>query len=123
MWWTVGRGVLVASVALSLVLSLAMLVSPSSLPAAWRRSGEGEDLVRAWGATWLALSVVHLAVLLTAFRRRERWASLVMSTVPLIWLSHFLLVPEMVVNLVAAIVTALAVGLSARSSNGESSRA
>lgn len=102
---TLGFWALVASEALSVVVSLAMLASPSVLPQPWLRSGDGDVLIRAWAITWLALSSVLLCVLLTSVRRGERWARLVMVTVPGIWFAHYLLAPGTVHNLALALVT------------------
>ncbi len=106
--------VLVGSEVLSVLVSLAMLMSPSVVPDPWLRSGGSEVLIRAWGVTWLAFSAVLLAVLFTSFRRAERWAWLVMVSVPLLWLTHFLLAPETLHNLILAIITCLALAVTYR---------
>ena len=112
----VGLAILVVSEVLSLLVSLTMLISPFTvLNQPSFRAGEGELLIRGWGVTWLALSAVLLAVLLTAFRRSERWARLALTSVPLLWLAHFLLAPDTVHNLVIAIITALGLGMTYRS--------
>ena len=109
----VGFVVLVVTEVFSLLISLTMLISPFTvLNRPEFRPGEGELLIRGWGITWLALSVVILVVLLTAFRRGYRWAWLVMTVVPLLWLAHFLLAPDTVHNLVLALVTGLALGVT-----------
>lgn len=102
-FWT-----LVLNEGLSVLVSLTLLAYPPALPEPWLRSGGGDVLVRAWAATWLALSAVLLAVLFTSFRRAERWARLVMVSVPVVWLAHFMLVPETVHNLLLALITSCA---------------
>ncbi len=105
----VGFVVLVVTEVFSLLISVTMLISPFTvLNRPEFRPGEGALLIRGWGITWLALSVVILVVLLTAFRRGERWAWLVMTVVPILWLAHFLLAPETIHNLILAVVTGLA---------------
>ena len=93
--------------------SVAMVLKPSGLPSTWPRSGNSDVLVRAWGLTWLALSVVLLAVLVTSVA--QRWARLVLVSVPGVWLAHFLLAPGTVHNLLLALVTAAALAATFRS--------
>ena len=108
-----GLVVLVVTEVLSLLISVTMLISPFTvLNRPEFRPGEGELLIRGWGITWLALSVVLLVVLLTAFRRGDRWAWLVMTVVPILWLAHFLLAPETIHNLVLAVFTGLALAVT-----------
>jgi hypothetical protein len=108
-----GFVVLVATEVFSLLISLTMVISPFTvLNRPEFRLGEGELLSRGWGITWLALSVVILVLLFTAFRRGSRWAWLVITVVPLLWLAHFMLAPETVHNLVLALVTAVALGVT-----------
>ena len=101
-----GFWILVASEAASVVVSLCLLARPSILPDAWQRPDGSEVLVRAWATTWLALSAVLLAVLLTSFRRAGPRERLVMVAVPAVWLSHALLAPGTGDNLALALVTA-----------------
>ncbi len=109
----VGFVVLVVTEVFSLLISLTMVMSPFTvLNQPEFRPGEGELLIRGWGITWLALSVVILVVLFTAFRRGHRWAWLVTTVVPLLWLAHFLLAPDTVHNLVLALITGVALGVS-----------
>jgi hypothetical protein len=107
-WAKLGFLTLVLSEVLSVLVSLRMLAFPSALPEPWLRSGGGDVLVRAWAATWLALSAVLLVILFVSFRRAERWARLVMVTVPALWLVHFVLVPSTVYNLLLALITSCA---------------
>lgn len=111
---TLGFWTLVASEALSVLASLTMLAAPAVLPEPWLRSGDGEVLIRAWAATWLALSAVLLYVLVTSFRRAAPGARLVMVTVPVVWFAHFLLAPGTAYNLLLALVTALALAATLR---------
>lgn len=114
----VGFGALVATEVMSLVISVTMIISPFTiLNRPEFRPGEGELLIRGWGVTWLALSVVVLGILFTAFRNGLRWAWLAMTVIPLLWLAHFLLAPETVHNLALALITAAALTVTYPSSN------
>jgi hypothetical protein len=109
-----GFWVLVLSELFSVLASLRMLASPLALPEPWLRSGGSEVLIRAWAVTWLGLSAVLLTVLFTSFRRAERWAQLVMVTVPVVWLAHFILAPEIVCNVILALITSCSVAVNVR---------
>ena len=107
--------VLLVSEAFSLFLSLMLLVSPFTIMEDPEfRLGQGLVLLRLWGGTWLALTAVALAILFTSFRRGERWAWYALWVLPLLWLSHFALAPDLIHNLVLAIVTAAALGMTYR---------
>lgn len=114
---TLGFMLLVVSQAISVVASLTITVAPSYLPVVWLRSGGSDVLVRAWGLTWLILSVVLLVVLFKSFRRAELWARLVMTSVPVVWLAHYLLAPGTVHNLIMAVITSFALAAALRDGN------
>lgn len=102
--------VLALSHVLGGLASVRLLVAPTSLPSPWPRPGSDDVvLVRAWAVTWLVLSVVLLVVLLTASRRGEPWARVVMLAAPAVWLAHYGLVPATTHNLALAGVTLAAV--------------
>jgi hypothetical protein len=89
-----------------------MAISPAIVPTPWLYSGESDVLIRAWGITWLAFSAVVLTVLFTSFGRFERWRWFVAASIPAVWFAHFILAPETVYNLVPAILTSLALGVT-----------
>ena len=108
-----GWGVLIVTEVFSLVISVAMLISPFTiLNEPQFEAGEGALLIRGWGITWLTLSVAMLVVLFTAFRRGHRWAWLLLWAVPLLWLAHFLLNTETIHNLALAVITGVALAVT-----------
>lgn len=64
-------------------------------------------VVRSWGVTWAGFDVLALAVILGPYRRGERWAWYALWLLPLLWFSYFVLAPDVLYNLLFALLTAL----------------
>jgi len=111
----VGWIVLLINELLSLLLSFLLITVPftvMTLPEF--QVGKAHVILRGWGFTWLALSIVVLVILLTSFRRNERWAWYTLWVLPLLWLSHFFLAMDTIHNLVFAIISAVALLMTYR---------
>jgi hypothetical protein len=99
-------GILVVSVLLGLVQALVFAVSPFSvLEEAELGVGRVPVLPRLWGVTWVAFSILVLAVTLISYRKGERWAWYSLWLVPTMSLLYFVLVPDLLQNLVQAVIS------------------
>lgn len=110
-----GWTILLVSAILGLLSALVLVFSPLSImvePAF--AAGIVPGALRAWGITWVFFNILALAILLGNFRKGERWAWWALWLLPLLWLSHFLVNPATVHNLVIAIITALGLVLPYR---------
>lgn len=112
----IGWGLLLLIHALGLLFSAIFILSPNSvLDNPEFRAGSVPDVILAWGLTWLALTAVGLAILLTAFRRGEQWAWYTLWVIPLLYLGLALLGSGAASrNLVTAAVAALGLLLTYR---------
>ena len=77
-------------------------------------AGNVPGALRAWGITWVFFNVLALVILFKNFRKGEQWAWWALWLLPLLWLSHFLVNPSTVHNLVIAVITALGLTLPYR---------
>ena len=75
---------------------------------------EVQGVIRAWGVTWVLLSILLFVALFTGFQKGDRWAWNVLWMTPLLWFSHFALAPDTVHNLALGVVSALALVLTAK---------
>ena len=107
--------VILLSAVLGLLAALLLTISPTTvLFEPEFRAGDVPGALRAWGVTWLFFNVFALIVLFRGLRQGERWAWWTLWMLPLLWLSHFLVNPSTVHNLVIAIITAGGLILSYR---------
>ncbi len=115
--------ILLVSAVLGLLAALILTLSPTSILVEPEfRVGSVPGVLRAWGITWIFFNIFVLVILFRNFRKGERWAWWVLWMLPLLWLSHFLVNPSTVHNLVIAIITAVGLVLPYRtfsSSSGE----
>ena len=103
-----GGIILLVSAVLGLLASLLLIISPTTvLFEPEFRAGNVPGALRAWGVTWLFFNVFAVVVLFRGFRQGERWAWWTLWLLPLLWLSHFLVNPSTVHNLVIAVITAV----------------
>lgn len=108
--------ILLLSAILGLLAALLLTISPTTvLFEPEFRAGDVPAVLRAWGITWLFFNVFVLLVLFRGFRQGERWAWWTLWLLPLLWLSHFLVNPSTVHNLVIAVITAGGLVLAYRS--------
>ena len=85
-------------------------------------AGNVPGILRAFGLTWIGFNTFVLIILFRNFRKGERWSWWALWLLPLLWLSHFLINPSTVHNLVIAVITALGLILPYRiffSASGE----
>jgi hypothetical protein len=98
--------VILLSAILGLLAALLLTVSPTTvLFDPEFRAGDVPGALRAWGVTWVFFNVFALVVLLRNFRQGEWWAWWALWLLPLLWLSHFLVNPSTVHNLVIVVIT------------------
>lgn len=100
--------ILLVSTILGLLFAVPMSLAPSAIftdPAF--QVGAAPVAIRAWGITWVGFSVFTLVILLGPYRRSERWAWYTLWLLPLLWLSHFVLAPDLPHNLILAVISAL----------------
>ena len=57
------------------------------------------------GVTWVGFNIFALVMILIPFRRGERWAWYTLWMLPLMWLSQFVLSPDLPYYLALAIIT------------------
>ena len=62
-------------------------------------------ILRAWGITWVGFNILALVMTLIPYRRYERWAWYTLWILPLLWLSHFALSPDLPYLIVALLTT------------------
>ena len=99
--------ILLVSAILGVLAALLLTISPTSvLFEPEFRAGDVPGALRAWGVTWVFFNILALVVLFRNFRQGERWAWWTLWLLPLLWLSHFLVNPSTVHNLVIAVITA-----------------
>ena len=65
------------------------------------------SLMGALGITWVGFDLFALILTLIPFRRSERWAWVTLWMLPLLWLSQFVLAPDLSYYLVLAIISAV----------------
>ena len=65
------------------------------------------SLMGALGVTWVGFNLFALILTLIPFRRGERWAWFTLWMLPLLWLSQFVLAPDLSYYLVLAIISAV----------------
>ena len=117
--------ILLVSAVLGLLATLVLIFAPLQImvePAF--AAGSLPGVLRAFGITWLFFNIFVLIILFRNFRRGERWAWWALWLLPLLWLSHFLVNPATVHNLVIAVITAVGLILPYRtffSTSGEQS--
>jgi hypothetical protein len=100
--------ILLVSAILGLLVALLLTLSPNTvLFEPEFQAGNVPGALRAWGVTWLFFNVIALVVLFRGFRQGQRWAWWTLWLLPLLWLSHFLVNPTTVHNLVIAVITAV----------------
>jgi hypothetical protein len=63
------------------------------------------SLMGALGVTWVGFNLFALILTLIPFRRGERWAWFTLWMLPLLWLSQFVLAPDLSYYLVLAIIS------------------
>jgi hypothetical protein len=63
------------------------------------------SLMGALGVTWVGFNLFALILTLIPFRRGERWAWVTLWMLPLMWLSQFVLAPDLSYYLVLAIIS------------------
>jgi hypothetical protein len=63
------------------------------------------SLMGALGVTWVGFNLFALILTLIPFRRGERWAWFTLWMLPLLWLSQFVLSPDLSYYLVLAIIS------------------
>jgi hypothetical protein len=63
------------------------------------------SLMGALGVTWVGFNLFALILTLIPFRRGERWAWFTLWMLPLLWLSLFVLAPDLSSYLVLAIIS------------------
>jgi len=63
------------------------------------------SLMGALGVTWVGFNLFALILTLIPFRRGERWAWFTLWMLPLLWLSLFVLAPDLTYYLVLAIIS------------------
>ena len=63
------------------------------------------SVMGALGITWVGFNLFALILTLIPFRRGERWAWFTLWMLPLLWLSQFVLAPDLSYYLVLAIIS------------------
>jgi hypothetical protein len=72
------------------------------------------SIMGALGITWVGFNVLTLVIILVPYRRDERWAWYTLWLLPLLWLSLFVLAPDLPYYLVLAILTTVGLVLPYR---------
>ena len=72
------------------------------------------SLMGALGVAWVGFNLFALIVTLIPFRRGERWAWVTLWMLPLLWLSQFVLAPDLTYYSVLAIISAVGLMLPYR---------
>jgi hypothetical protein len=65
------------------------------------------SIMGALGISWVGFNIFALALTFIPFRRSERWAWYTLWMLPLMWLSQFVLAPDLRYYLVLAVITTL----------------
>jgi len=100
--------ILLVSAILGLIAGLTLLFAPLSIMAEPAfAAGNVPGVLRAFGLTWVFFNVLELIILFRNFRRGERWAWWALWLLPLLWVSHFLVNPATIHNLVIGVVAAV----------------
>ena len=100
---------------MGLLSALVLVFSPLSITVeAALAAGNVPGVLRAWGITWVFFNLLELIILFKSFRKGEQWAWWALWLLPLLWLSHLLVNPATVHNLVIAVITALGLTLPYR---------
>ena len=103
-----GWMILSASAILGIVAAVMMTLPPISW--FWNPIFESTySIIGAWGVTWVGFNIFALIIILTPYRRYERWAWYTLWMLPLLWLSYFVFSPELAYLMLAALT---AVGIS-----------
>ena len=100
--------ILLVSAILGLLFAVPMSLAPNAIfTDPDFQVGAAPVAIRAWGITWVGFNIFALVVLLGPYRRGERWAWYTLWLLPLLWLSHFVLAPDLLHNLILALITAV----------------
>ena len=103
-----GWVILLVSATLGLLLAVVLALAPNLIfSGSGFRVGNAPLVIRLWGITWVGFSIFALVMILVPYRRGERWAWYTLWLLPLLWLGHFVLSPDLIHNLVLAVISAL----------------
>ncbi len=72
------------------------------------------SVMGAWGISWVGFEILALVIILIPFRRGERWAWWTLWLLPALWLSLFLLAPDLIGLLLLALISLAGLILSRR---------
>jgi hypothetical protein len=95
--------------ALSAIFGIVAAVLTTLPPLSWFTDPlfvSAYSIMGAWGTAWVGFNIFALVLSLIPFRRGERWSWYTLWMLPLMWLSQFVLAPDLPYYLVLAIVTA-----------------
>lgn len=72
------------------------------------------SVMGAWGISWVGFEILALVVILIPFRRGERWAWWTLWLLPALWLSLFVLSPDLIGLLLLTLISVTGLVLSFR---------
>lgn len=105
--------ILAVDVILSLVSALITTLPPITW--FWNPLYTSEySIMGAWGISWIGFEILALIVILIPFRRGERWAWFTLWLLPALWVSLFILAPDLIGLLVLALISITGLLLSWR---------
>src|SRR5215207_10164727 len=89
-----GSWLLLLSAAVGMLFAVILALTPNALLSdPGFRVGNAPLTLRFCGITWVGFSIFALVLILVPFRKGERWAWWTRWVVPLLWVTHWVVVP------------------------------